>query len=568
MSSPSPSNQPYKSRLFNFLNRHYIKFNSQVNVKFRELAYVAKTGLQNLVLPLFLRWKNTKKNHQTFSSNTSTVSSELKDFSHQKVLVSADEVINNVNEVINLHPQLTSFPVKNFQGLASGLKDKKIICILENNQLTDIIPFNKQEEVKIIINNITDTLTNSKQLPSGEKANFLSRFLAWFNIGEMPKGEVDISQEINSINSSDLILNQRESSSVVINQKPNNIIIFIDNLISSLENLTFAKNKDIIISENNDNNIDIPSQNLDKKPQNSFSIFILIQQAIDYFFSEKKNDNSLTDNNENNILNPLSSNANSQVSLSKTDNENSTNSIQMIISQSQEKIEEIIPIIQNTTEEIITQGLNQLKIAKNNINNKLNNPDDPFQIKILILAAIDYFLNKKKSSNNLENQKNKILPNISTTQIIIIEEEVTDPWLLWEDLYGEKENVLLNTSSDNNNSIIIREDNQIIPAMEANIIELTSISNVELSNVGIIEIQEKSEIITEKNNSQSIAVNKKEEVNLDNKEIILEEIEVKVIEIKYEKHFLQFILEKLDQIILWLEEILLKIIIKIKILVK
>lgn len=557
MSSPSPSNKPYKSRLFNFVNRHYIKFNSQINVKFRELGYVAKTGLQTLVFPLFWLWETTKKISKTFSSASSSVSSSLKDSSPQKTLASGDDLIKTVNEAINLHPQLTSFPVKNFQGFASRIKDKHIICILEKNKFTDIIPIDKQEEVNNIINNISDKLTETQLLNSASSSNFFTRFLAWFNIFGKSKIEVKISQDINNLNESDLVLHNQSSSSLFL-PKTNKIISLIDSFFAILESITFLGDRSISMDDQNqDNNIANYSQALKSEDQKKISILLLIQQAINYFFKRGNNKNSLTDNIIINDKLTLEDKNNLILSFKNLEN---NNYIQSIIIRSQDSVENIIPLLQDTTEKLINQSINKLNIVKNNLNNKLDNPDDPFQIKILIWAAINYFFNDKNKRNN------NIFFSFSETEIIVINEEVADPWLSWEDLYGYN---ALSDSSLNNNFLTFTDDNEkIITETEELLIEPSS--DYGMPTVRKIEYphQENDKIVETNNNSKSIIVREEKTVKLEKEKVVLEEIEAKIIEIKYEKHFLEIILEKLDQFILWLEETIIKIVNKIKSLVQ
>jgi hypothetical protein len=576
MSSPSPSNKPYKSRLFNFVNRHYIKFNSRINVKFREFGYVAKTGLQTLVFPLFWLWETTKKISKTFSSASSSVSSSLTDSSPPKTLTSGDDLIKTVNQAINLHPQLTSFPVKNFQGFASRIKDKHIICILEKNKFTDIIPIDKQEEVNNIINNISDKLTKTQLLNSASSSNFFSRFLAWFNIFGQSKIEVKISQDINNLNESDLVLHNQSSSNLFL-PKTNNLISFIDSFFAILESITFlgdhsisihdqnisnSKGK-IINGENQDNNIADYSQALKPEVQKKISILLLIQQAINYFLKRGNNQNNLRDNNI--IINDkLTLKDKNNSSLPFKDLENN-NYIQSIIIRSQDSVENIIPLLQNTTEKLINQSLNKLNIVRNNLNNKLDNPDDPFQIKILIWAAINYFFNDKNKHNNLS-YNNNILPSFSETEIIVINEEVADPWLSWEDLYGY--NALPDSSLNNNFFNFIDNNEEIITETQELLIEPSSDCGMPTVLRREYPHQENDKIVETKNNSKNIIVREEKTVKLEKETVILEEIEAKIIEIKYEKHFLEIILEKLDQFILWLEENIIKIINKIKSLVQ
>lgn len=566
MSSPSPSNKPYKSRLFNFINRHYIKFNSRINVKFREFGYVAKTGLQTLVFPLFWLWETTKKISKTFSSASSPVSSSLMDSSLPKTLTSGDDLIKTVNEAINVHPQLTSFPVKNFQGFASRIKDKHIICILEKNKFTDIIPVDKQEEVNNLINNLTDKLTRTQLLPSASSSNFFIRFLEWFNIFGKSKIEVKISQDIDSLNESDLVLHDQSSSNLFL-PKTNNLISLIDSFFAILESITFFGDRSISIDdqnmsnskgkiingENQDNNIVDYSQALNSEDQKKISILLLIQQAINYFFKRGNNQNSLRDNNIINDELTLKDKNNSSLSF---DNLENNNYIQSIIIRSQDSVENIIPLLQDTTEKLINQSINKLNIVKNNLNNKLDNSDDPFQIKILIWAAINYFFNDKNKRNN------NIFFSFSETEIIVINEEVADPWLSWEDLYGYN---ALQDSSLNNDFLNFTDDNEeIITETQELLIEPSS--DYEISTVLRKEYphRENDKIVETKNNSKNIIIREEKTVKLEKETVILEEIEAKIIEIKYEKHFLEIILEKLDQFILWVEETIIKIVNKIK----
>ncbi|WP_373480992.1 hypothetical protein [Geminocystis sp.] len=540
----SPSNKPYQSRLFNFINRHYIKFNSQINVKFRELRYVATTGLQTLIFPFFWLWENTKKINNTFSASSSSVSSFLKDSSSQKKLLSGDDVIINVNEAINLHPQLTSFPLKNFQGFASRINDKHIICILDNNKFIDVIPLNKQEEVSNIIHNITDKLTNIQLLPPTSPSNFFSRFLHWFNLSGKSKIDINISQNINHLQESDLVIKNESPSTLFLSQR-SQIILFIDSCFAMLENITFLRNpidndennldsqSKITNGKNQDNNMTNYSQTLNPEDKEKLWIFMLIQEAINYFFKKGNNQASLTKNNSN-INDKLSSKDNNKLSLPE-ENITNNNAIQNIIIQAQDNLENIIPFVKNTSEQIISQGFTQLNITKNNLQNKLNNPDDPFQVKILIWAAIDYFFNHKNKPKNLSSNS-----SFSETEILVINEEVADPWLLWEDLYGY--NALPYSSINDHNSLTINQGEE----------------NIELAVLDVeIDYKKNNTIVETKSNLNNIIIQEEEEKK---------EIDVNVIEIKYEKHLLEIILEKLDQIILWLEEILVTIINRIKLL--
>ncbi|BAQ65980.1 hypothetical protein [Geminocystis sp. NIES-3709] len=535
MSLPPSSTKPYKSRLFNFVNRHYIKFNSKVNLKIRELGYVVQGSLQTLILPLFWLWETTKKITNSFTS-PSRNSASLPPTENSNNLTDNSDLILIVNQAINSHAQLPSLPPKKFQGLASRLKDKKIIFVLENNKFKDIIPIKQQSELNLLINNLTEEFIAQKVLNLSSQSNIFTKIFSWFNLLGKSKVETKISQDLNNLESSGIALNNNDYDTSFY-YKNNSIILFLDNILATLESL-IVRQKEAIIQKKD--------EQLTEENKEKLSLLLLIKAAIEYFFKSKNNQLS---NNNNSIENlPLNENTSSNLPFSE-------NYINTIIGKSQARAENIIPQIQETTEQLINQGLNQFNIAKNNLNNKLNNPEDPFQIQILIWAAINYFLSQKNSSKKISNNNKKsFLPSFSETEIILINDEIVDPWLLWEDLYI---NPPIDETETLDNFLLL--DSGIDISIESS---ETLINNVEITT----SIEPQENLVLDKKISNKIDKKKEEKTNnLVNKQVIIEdEIEAKVIEIKYEKHFLEIILEKLDRIILWLEETIIKIVNKIK----
>lgn len=492
MSSPPPS--PYKSRLFNFFNRNYIKFQSKVNIKIREFGYVLQSGLQALVLPLFWLWETSKKISKSFTG--SNPSNPVLSSGDNEVNISPqNDLILAVNEAINLHPKLPSLPSKKFQGLASRLPDKKIIFVLENNKFKDIIPLSQQSEVNFLIQTITDDFLLPQLPPSSP--NIIPQLLSHLNFFGKAKSKTKIEQDLQNLQHSEL---------TIVSNNPNSFFIFLDNFLANLENLRL-KNKEGNLADNS---------------QEDISFLMLIKSAIDYFFNLSHKENILPEKED----------------------ENNSLSLQNLLRRSPKSAENIIPQIQDTAGQLINQGINQINVARNNINNQLNNPEDPFQIKVLIWAAINYFFSQKNSSNNLSNkQKKSFLSSFSDTEIII-NDEGEDPWLSWDDLYNNSSQELEPSINLVNNQIIVQENiNNIINTNQSNASE----------NISTLTNNKKQE--------NQIINTEKKETKLTKKQIIIEEeIETKVIEISYEKHFLEFILEQLDRLILWIEEMLIKII--------
>ncbi|MGI0481918.1 hypothetical protein ACN4EE_14175 [Geminocystis sp. CENA526] len=520
------SQAPYKSRLFNFINRNYIKLNSKVNIKIRELGYVVQGSLQTLVLPLFWLWETTKKISKSFVSS-----------SESQVFLSTEETENlrdnsdlvlTINHAINNDPDLPFLPSQNFQGLACRLKDKRLIVILKKNKVKNIIPFKQQAKVNLLIDKGVDDFESRQLLPSN--TNFLSGFLTGLNIFGKSKAITKVIQKFNHLQPSDLVPNSQVNN--------NSIIAFIDNLLVSLERFIFPNSNSI-----EPQNQDSIEQNREVSEEDKITILRLIRQALEYFFLGKNIPLSENNNIKENAL--ISNDNNSNLPSAQK-------GIQGIITKSQETVENIIPQIQESTEKLITESLNQL----NTVKNKLNNPDDPFQIQVIIWVAIKYFFTQKKFALSTNSKKN-FLPSFSETEVILINNEIADPWLSWEDLYHSPSPLSdsIDNNDNNESSLILPYENNSFNNIVKNQENLNTIST---ANNAVLDIPktEKQEIIAKKN------IN-----NLSETQVTLEEeIEVKVIEIKYEKHFLEIILEKLDQVILWLEEILIKIVKKIKML--
>ena len=217
--------------------------------------------------------------------------------------------------------------------------------------------------------------------------------------------------------------------------------------------------------------------------------------------------------------------------------------ISQIVENSGQKIQTFLPFVKKTSVNLFAQGIDKLQLTSQNIHQSIE--DDPFQIQILILEVFNYLFNNAK--------KNNLLLQLGRTEIIIIDEQNKEPWLSWSDLYGQT---------------------KPIPGEQ-----IKSDQKDEQKENSIVISSKVKQIIIDKNSplSESLPQGKNQLINhqlitkIDEKklkqEAHKETIETKVIEITYEKHPLQIILEKLDQIILWLEEKIAKLITLIKLII-
>ena len=602
----SPSNKPYKSRLLNLINSYYIKFNSQVNVKFREFGYVIQGALQKAVLPFFWLWQSSNKIGRVFSSSSNSDSS-LPSGDRDNISVQthrANYLIEAVNKNLSSNPLFTSLLPENFQGLASRLNDQYIVVIVDNNKIKDIIPKIKQEDIKFLIKNTIKNHQNTNLFKVKAGINKINQLLSFFKRFSTRRKYISNNNLLLANQQEESPLSSNSSESIIFSPEKGKIISAVDNLFSRFEGLIIKNNQQSDLHTNKQ----AIEKLIDKLPNGSHDsyFYLLIQNAIDYFFVNNKNENKILsaselqhkhtlDNYENNKRGKqkqLSGHNQPQYVLPTIKNK----VVQDIIETSNHKLQEVLPIVKETTSKIVLKGVEQLQVATNNLNKSIE--EDPFQIRVLIVEAINYFFNDKNNKNNfLKSQMtNKLLANFTQKELINIDEQLANDWLSWEDLYGNQKSLpcddlkpIYNTT---NTFDKVTEDSIQLRQEIPNIKDISSINhgngNIDKSNREIVtskisilppkvtethqvdtlnivnQLTEQTAIeIVQEPKNVTVEKTKKEASNYDRNRAI----EAKVIEIKYEKHLLVIILEKLDQLIVWLEEKIIKLIAIIKVLI-
>ncbi len=547
----SPPNEPYKSRLLNLINRYYIKLNDQVNVKFRELGYAVQGGLQKAFLPFFWLWQSGTKIGQVFTSSSSSNSSLPVSDDRDNITIQtceADNLIELVHQNITENPLFTSLLLENFQGLASSLKNKYIVVIVKNNKVKNIIPKVKQEDIKFLINN---TFKNNQVVQKTKRKSFGRRFLSFFkNFNSRSKRRKQSQNQGAKTSVSN-------SQSIVVSKQSTKIVSIVDYLFSQFEKL---------IIPNNEN-------------QKLLNNMILEEQQINDSKGKQKQ---------------LSGQNSPKYSLPAIKNK----VVRQLVETSNHRLQEVLPIVKTTTAKMVVKGVDKIQLATQNLNKSIE--EDPFQIRILILEAMNYFFNKDQSKLLKTSINKKLSVSLNQNDIIIIEDEVTNPWLSWEDLYNVPKslpNDNLDSISSIKNSLIeetltfnkdvttkidqtktvktkidrndeiIKEPEIIVTCSESTQSSQATPTKMTIASVKNVTIQ-KAKKTQVKPLSKVKKVEKKvveKEVNNDWNKVKQEAIEAKVIEVKYEKHLLEITLEKLDQLILWLEEIFLKLIAFVKV---
>lgn len=572
--SSSPPTKPYKSRLLNFLNRQYINLNSQVNLRFRQLSYLVSVGVKTLIYPIHLLIENSKKklrNNLASSDHNKSEHSRLNpDISGATLsLPHCDQLIVDVNHIMTAHQTIKELNPSQYNGLACNLINHKLVFINQSNEINDIFSPQQQRELTVIIREIRGDYWQKNRVKKLQQdhanKNQSIRILAFNQLQK-------IKQDLDQLESANLV-EKKESENIVDSQQHNHqqintkdkypkILLFFDQNLAKFENVSLFKSPN-----QRDNNQLEKTQfqpNLNEQLQEEkqteinsenqhFSLYFLIQSAIEYFFGSHKQASNLPQEDNNQELHSyLLDDKNRQKSLLHSGKIEQVNQqIKGLIEQSRSKTQEIMPAIKNTTEKLVNQGLNQIATVQENLGNRPISQENPFQIQALIWAAIDYFFQPNKEQNNFSSQPNKSpnLPFITYEELMVVDNKISDPWLSWADLFGEdfSGQKLAETSTNAlpETKII---DNKIQEENKENSFEEKK-AIAESGKRSMIPLTEKPVKI----------VSAKEKILEEEKEERVGEIEAKVIEIKYEKHLLELILEKLDQIILWLEELLIKI---------
>jgi hypothetical protein len=193
-------------------------------------------------------------------------------------------------------------------------------------------------------------------------------------------------------------------------------------------------------------------------------------------------------------------------------------------------------------------------------------PPDPFQIQVLIQAAIAYFFGQKSANAHLSGQNGKSL--VSST------ESMDDPWLTWEDLFIDRSTeVNVVTSPETSPSLPLRGlpkrtalkpsqsgKNRKKSQKKSKITRSTTSKSSQrpstTSNLTETSVSSQLDTIFEEAIETALMTTNSQETGLD---AAPDWIETEARAIGYHKHPLEQILEILDIFILWLEENLKKI---------
>ncbi|WP_267384157.1 hypothetical protein [Cyanobacterium sp. uoEpiScrs1] len=401
---PSSSGSPYKSKLFNFVNRHSLELRDNFGRVVRHLRVTAKWGTQILVFPLYLLVQAGRTVRRQLGQTVERISLSSEEISY--LPLDSDRPLNKVLQTIK--PWLASSEFLSIgkvtqtetddsnlshkftiQGVASILDSCYLVLVKSNNQTVDVLSPSQQKILQKLI--------------QVETANYL--YSRRFKLTQSRKTPSLISS---------------------FSTNPQNVLPPVRWF---WQGMRWMQTSPMAIKLNlfgeSFLNIRIEHQPVSSEVKQSFKVNIkyfkeVIQKSKNYFYKHFKK----LSYKVNQSINSYSINRSKELSSSQ---DKPKFFKKYIIKSNIKPIQEL-----------------EQKLQKWTSRSLMAEKDNPFQLRMLIFAAIDYFFGQKtsgfqfKSKQSFKTIKSQFLsPSVSLHHANLTEES-DDPCLSWNDLYLEE----------------------------------------------------------------------------------------------------------------------------------
>jgi hypothetical protein len=594
LSMSSSSTERYKSRLFNFLNRQSIRLGGEIGKTVRQLKIATEFGVQILLYPVYLMVQAGRSTRQQLEQkaqpskyltpgelDSSALSTQSTDQPIEQILKAVEPLLiadrkgellvnqvksnfqeigllrsksqlsfdgqNNVLQKITATIEIFKAKLSHqknpakattkclseaetaIQGVASLLDSHSLVLVDYNNQILDILNLQQQEQItNFIAHKFSQGQSNKRQFFQNSTQKFLSA------LPDFSQHNPNLLPPVRWFWN---VINWVQTSPIGVTTN-----LFGESQLThnSLPQANLASEEDLLLSKLL-NSVDSAIANLENKPLTTTShVFHDFQQ---------------------NWLAKFNSNQSKP-----------TNKIKQSIQNSKQ-------------------------------NPELLESEDPFQIDVLIRAAIDYFFNKnqaKPSFNQSFRSELSTNKNLSSSQqsnhLLNESSSVEDPWLSWEDIFSSLESTtdaqvdlatkeINNSNFTHNTKSLTSTNNRNLEKLPAaspvpNTFKKSSQAQIPLnfkqqksSQALRINRKKSKQIIINKIKSTASVdhTNKTGEMitnvsNSQNQQIETapEWLETNATTVGYVKHPLERLLEWLDLIMLWIENLWTKIWEKLK----
>jgi len=577
----SQSDGPYKSRLFNFINRQYIRSRDLLGKTGRQLKSTTEWGVQILLYPVYLIVQAGRMAGRQIGQKIERVQAKL--LSGESV-ETADQPIEAVLKTVELWlspqtkeesstPSLQEFTALEatestrekiiIRGVATFLETRRLVLVTTKNEIINILSEKQQQKLKQAITWETANFKREQRLsqklalrlPKITKNNpnlllpvqLFWEVMSWMEGGSLARS-IDLFGESNLVTSYPGYLSSPINSELV----STGFLAVVDNTIADLEKQDLS-----------------PKKSLDK-------IQALIKAAVDYFFNKPGQQSQLLGASKKQISAADDFLSLPQGELAKQQL-SGKNQVYSRLPQSKNKpVTRVWLFIQTIGNSLVLLLKNNPLTQKSKSNTaQPSTQPDPFEIQVLIQAAINYFFGKNqgKLRPRGKNQDDfSFLPETERNPAQLPPGSLPDPWLSWEDLYGEETPVV-----EEEQPIYRKELSSAPPVTN---LKLPSAAKTPLapkkSPWGIFNIKvgksealrrnqpEVKDLVKVQKSPQNLVKTHENTINVAPNLNSFQEsgedfIETEVTQVGYDQHFLEKILTWLDRAILWIEELLAKI---------
>jgi hypothetical protein len=558
MSSSDPG--PYKSKIFNLFNRQSLQLKDRLEKAGRHIKVALEWGVQILAYPIYLIVQTGRMAGRQLGTTVEKAKLPPVPTDSQRATPPVDTTIDRVLETVDLWLSPTSEP--------EASKDVA----------DSVLPATEKQDLPVKMSTIVDILTQTPDLNEREK---FARLLPDSSVGiQNPKDSLTVCGVASLLETHDLVLVTQDNQIVDILSREQQKALqkriywevanywYRQRLISKA-----AHPFPVLVPsfEEGSENVLPPAKLFWKAMRwmqtsqlaiavNLFGESTIIRSDVKVAAISPLNNTSIPDRSLLDIfgdrlqelgrqpLEPLSERNLQELIQAAVDYFFGRHNSQAIPPQSPSEPQQPQHLLPNLVQKVKT-GL----AGKSSNLNEASEPD-PFQIQVLVEAALDHFFGQHKGQHSLGNRDEKVFSPQSNA--------IDDPWLSWDDLYAE---TTLEIGPKSHN-IVPSQPTQLTsasagamplsPAKSQKVKSKKSHSKTRRSS----RLQKNRKAIQRQNPTTErpspLARKTSTESSL---EADPDWIETKATPVGYVKHPLVRVLEWLDRAMLWLEDVLTKL---------
>ena len=450
---------PYQSKLFNFINRQVQQWGDHLGIAGRHLRGSLVWGTQAVLYPFYLFFEAGRKvSHQFHHSANQSAQSlgHAEEANHPIEKIDSDLPIQEILSEELVHNIPTKGTAITIRGIASLLENRSLVLITSDNCLLDILSQKQQAYLQQSIHHKLSTyaqyLSPAKQEtlpPVHSQLSWLGELMHW-----LQQSPVAITTNLFGEFQNPTTQTLENQTASIDDPASEHVLQVIDRNVAELETIPISTAKSLWqlvqqhllgksqITHNEDQGNQSSPEQVNFKGEghslhstHPFSLQELIQAAVDYFFGMKSEQAEVPGNQPRIQLPPLQE-----------------ESIKALWGEAKTRLEVIkqgIPALNGQR----TRYLNTSEVSEPSIDSSepsLSTETNPFTIRALLWAAIDYFFGTKFTHQAITGIPRDVTQdlgrsgkvsamgdgNISANTLGGTDRVIAAPWLSWEDVFS------------------------------------------------------------------------------------------------------------------------------------